>query len=202
MLAWLGGPHLGPPARPRGTSCRRGAHRRRGRTGAVCRAGGGVPGLQAAWLLRIRSRVLHAGAARRCVRRAGNGSPTMAGPAMASPTMAGPGWTAGAATPAGAAAAAAAGPSVAGPSVAGPSVAGPSVAGEPASPASQVPPSAPPPSAPAGMSPQITAAMPRAGFWVRMGALFLDVVLVGFAMSLLHLSLETSTSSCSPFMAQ
>jgi uncharacterized RDD family membrane protein YckC len=31
-----------------------------------------------------------------------------------------------------------------------------------------------------------SAAMPRAGFWVRMGALFLDVLLVGFAMSLLH----------------
>ena len=28
--------------------------------------------------------------------------------------------------------------------------------------------------------------MPRAGFWVRMGALLLDVILVGFAMSLLH----------------
>jgi uncharacterized RDD family membrane protein YckC len=36
------------------------------------------------------------------------------------------------------------------------------------------------------MSPQITAAMPRAGFWVRMGALFLDILLVGFATSLLH----------------
>src|SRR5258708_20497544 len=48
-----------------------------------------------------------------------------------------------------------------------------------------VPPSAPPVGPPAG-APQFTAAMPRAGFWVRMGALFLDVVLVGFAMSLLH----------------
>jgi uncharacterized RDD family membrane protein YckC len=36
------------------------------------------------------------------------------------------------------------------------------------------------------VAPQITAAMPRAGFWVRMGALFLDVLLVGFATSLLH----------------
>jgi uncharacterized RDD family membrane protein YckC len=36
------------------------------------------------------------------------------------------------------------------------------------------------------MSPQITAAMPRAGFWVRMGALFLDILLIGFATSLLH----------------
>jgi len=46
--------------------------------------------------------------------------------------------------------------------------------------------SAPPPAAPASVSPQITAAMPRAGFWVRMGALFLDILLVGFATSLLH----------------
>jgi uncharacterized RDD family membrane protein YckC len=28
--------------------------------------------------------------------------------------------------------------------------------------------------------------MPRAGFWIRMAALFLDVLLVGFAMSVLH----------------
>jgi uncharacterized RDD family membrane protein YckC len=28
--------------------------------------------------------------------------------------------------------------------------------------------------------------MPRAGFWIRMAALLLDVLLVGFAMSLLH----------------
>jgi uncharacterized RDD family membrane protein YckC len=38
--------------------------------------------------------------------------------------------------------------------------------------------------APAGTP--VTAALPRAGFWVRMGALLLDVLLVGFAMSLLH----------------
>src|SRR3984885_13953938 len=93
--------------------------------------------------------------------------------------MAGPGWTAGA-TPApgaapGAAAAAAAPPNAA---------AEPFASGAPpfasASPAY----SAPPPAA--NMSPQITAAMPRAGFWVRMGALFLDILLVGFATSLLH----------------
>jgi uncharacterized RDD family membrane protein YckC len=28
--------------------------------------------------------------------------------------------------------------------------------------------------------------MPRAGFWIRMAALFLDILLVGFAMSVLH----------------
>jgi uncharacterized RDD family membrane protein YckC len=32
----------------------------------------------------------------------------------------------------------------------------------------------------------VTAALPRAGFWVRMAALLLDVLLVGFAMSVLH----------------
>jgi uncharacterized RDD family membrane protein YckC len=48
------------------------------------------------------------------------------------------------------------------------------------------PPPVPPPAAAASMSPPITAAMPRAGFWVRMGALFLDILLVGFATSLLH----------------
>jgi uncharacterized RDD family membrane protein YckC len=31
-----------------------------------------------------------------------------------------------------------------------------------------------------------TASMPRAGFWIRMGALLVDILLVGFAMSLLH----------------
>jgi uncharacterized RDD family membrane protein YckC len=34
--------------------------------------------------------------------------------------------------------------------------------------------------------PQVTAAMPRAGFWIRMAALFVDILLVGFAMSVLH----------------
>ena len=116
-------------------------------------------------------------------RRAGNGSPPFAAanPPGANPpgtsyaptgggssTMAGPGWTASAAPPPGATAAAAAGPEFA---------AGP------------VPPSsagAPPDVPPSAGAPQFNAAMPRAGFWVRMGALLLDVVLVGFAMSLLH----------------
>jgi uncharacterized RDD family membrane protein YckC len=53
-------------------------------------------------------------------------------------------------------------------------------------PDSAAPPHTPPPAPPAAAAPIITAAMPRAGFWVRMGALFLDVVLVGFAMSLLR----------------
>jgi uncharacterized RDD family membrane protein YckC len=82
--------------------------------------------------------------------------------------MAGPGWTASAA-----AAAATSNAS------AEPFASGPPPAAPPAPPA-------PPPAAPTSTSPQITAAMPRAGFWVRMGALFLDVLLVGFATSLLH----------------
>jgi uncharacterized RDD family membrane protein YckC len=125
-------------------------------------------------------------------RRAGNGAPPFAAanPPGANPagtsyaptggsssTMAGPGWTASAAHPAGATAAAAGQGFAAGPV-------------PPSGPPPDVTPSAPPtgPSAgapPAG-APQFTAAMPRAGFWVRMGALFLDVLLVGFAMSLLH----------------
>jgi uncharacterized RDD family membrane protein YckC len=36
------------------------------------------------------------------------------------------------------------------------------------------------------VAPHITAALPRAGFWIRMAALFLDVLLVSFVMSLLH----------------
>jgi uncharacterized RDD family membrane protein YckC len=39
---------------------------------------------------------------------------------------------------------------------------------------------------PGALPPHITAAMPRAGFWIRMAALLLDVLLVGFVMSLLH----------------
>jgi len=117
-------------------------------------------------------------------RRAGNGSPPFAAanpagasspPASGPSTMAGPGWTASAAPPAGATAAAAA--------AAGEGFAAGSV--PPSSGAPPVPPAAPPAGPPVG-APQFTAAMPRAGFWVRMGALLLDVILVGFAMSLLH----------------
>ena len=103
-----------------------------------------------------------------------------------SATMAGPGWTApgweaSAAPAAGAAAAAAAGPNAAAPNAA----AEPFASGTPPFVSAPPPPPAPPAAA-ASMSPQITAAMPRAGFWVRMGALFLDILLVGFATSLLH----------------
>jgi uncharacterized RDD family membrane protein YckC len=77
-----------------------------------------------------------------------------------SASMAGPGWTAAAA-----------------------SIVPPAYAAEPPAPAPT--PSGVPPSA-AAPGPVITAAMPRAGFWPRMGALLLDVLLVGFAMSLVH----------------
>ncbi len=36
------------------------------------------------------------------------------------------------------------------------------------------------------VDPHIAATLPRAGFWIRMGALLLDLVLVGFALSLLY----------------
>jgi uncharacterized RDD family membrane protein YckC len=53
-----------------------------------------------------------------------------------------------------------------------------------------VPPYVDPPlqsrAAPAAAVPHITAAIPRAGFWIRMGALFLDVLLIGVATSLVH----------------
>ena len=98
---------------------------------------------------------------------------------MAGPGWTAPGWGASSAPDAGAAAAAAAGPSAAAANAA----AEPFASGTP--PFTSAPPPAPP-AAPASASPQITAALPRAGFWVRMGALFLDILLVGFAMSLLH----------------
>ena len=46
--------------------------------------------------------------------------------------------------------------------------------------------SAAPAASPAQVLPQATASMPRAGFWIRMAALLIDILLVGFAMSVLH----------------
>jgi uncharacterized RDD family membrane protein YckC len=101
-------------------------------------------------------------------RRAANGSP-----APSAATMAGPGWTSSAAPAAGVAAAGSAGPSI---------------AAEPVPPSSAAPPptAAAPTAAAQSAAPAFTAAMPRAGFWIRMGALLLDVLLVGFAVSMLH----------------
>jgi uncharacterized RDD family membrane protein YckC len=48
---------------------------------------------------------------------------------------------------------------------------------------------APPPASAACAAPaqpEATASLPRAGFWIRMAALFIDILLVGFAMSVLH----------------
>jgi uncharacterized RDD family membrane protein YckC len=92
--------------------------------------------------------------------------------------MAGAGWTAGPAPTAGAAAAAAGVAAAASES---------SAAADRVPPTAAPPPSAPPsPMPPGPLPPHITAAMPRAGFWIRMAALLLDVLLVGFVMSLLH----------------
>jgi uncharacterized RDD family membrane protein YckC len=101
----------------------------------------------------------------------------VAGPSAASAgaTMAGAGWTASPAPADGVAAAAAAESSAA---------AAPPFSALPG----PVPPGPVPPGAvpPGPVPPHITAAMPRAGFWIRMAALLLDVLLVGFVMSLLH----------------
>jgi uncharacterized RDD family membrane protein YckC len=133
--------------------------------------------------------VLHARA-----RRALNGTPPFAGmgpppvgsgPAMAGAGMAGAGWTASAAHPAGPAAAAPGATAAA--AAAEPVAAGGAVPPTTAPPPYVAPGSVPPGSVPpAAVPPHITAAMPRAGFWIRMAALLLDVLLVGFLMSLLH----------------
>jgi uncharacterized RDD family membrane protein YckC len=100
-------------------------------------------------------------------RRAAMGGATMGGATMGaaaenppSASVAGAGWTAGPASGAGTVPPAGAVP-----------------------PASSVPPAY---SGPAAVQPHITAAMPRAGFWIRMAALLLDVILIGVLMSLLH----------------
>jgi uncharacterized RDD family membrane protein YckC len=108
-------------------------------------------------------------------------SSAFAGASAADPSnsaaMAGAGWTARPAPAADAAAAAAA-------AAAAPES---SAAADRVPPAAAPPPSAAPgPMPPGALPPHITAAMPRAGFWIRMAALLLDVLLVGFVMSLLH----------------
>jgi len=52
-----------------------------------------------------------------------------------------------------------------------------------AAPAAAPPPAAPPPAAPPSA---VSASSTRAGFWIRMGALSIDVLVVGFVMSVLH----------------
>jgi uncharacterized RDD family membrane protein YckC len=108
--------------------------------------------------------VLHTRARRAAIPPPATASSAFAGARAAdpsnSPAMAGAGWTAGPAP-----AASAAAPES-------------STAAEPVQPR-PMPPGALPP-------PYITAAMPRAGFWIRMAALLLDVLLVGFVMSMLR----------------
>lgn len=64
-------------------------------------------------------------------------------------------------------------------SIEGPSAYGPAPDATPRGPDPRSP-------APAAPAPPITAALPRAGFWVRMAALLLDGLLVGFVMGMLH----------------
>jgi len=56
--------------------------------------------------------------------------------------------------------------------------------------AASPPPPPPPPSGTASTAPPITAALPRAGFWIRIAALLLDALLIGALMGILHSHLE------------
>jgi uncharacterized RDD family membrane protein YckC/cytoskeletal protein CcmA (bactofilin family) len=129
----------------------------------------------------------------RARRMIGASHPPPSTPSGGTATMAGAGWTASGAAPAAGVAAGAAG--VAGayatsepwvsPGTAAPS-SGPTLGSASVPPGPSAPPytaQSPPPAAAAF---EITADLPRAGFWVRMGALFLDILLVGFAMSLIR----------------
>jgi uncharacterized RDD family membrane protein YckC len=51
-------------------------------------------------------------------------------------------------------------------------------------------PSPPPPPGYAAGAPPITAALPQAGFWIRIAALLLDALLVGVLMGILHTHIE------------
>lgn len=97
-----------------------------------------------------------------------------------SPTTAGPGWTSNSAPSAGI------DPSYAARGAAAASAATAAQASAYGSAEPVQPPPGPPQSAPASDLSQFSASLPRAGFWVRMAALLLDVLLVGFVMSLLH----------------
>jgi uncharacterized RDD family membrane protein YckC len=109
-------------------------------------------------------------------RRAAQGAPLAAAPA---PSATAPGATAPGATAPGATAAAVAGaaaPGASAPDAATDAADGGAAAASAAAASAAVP-------SPAA---QIAADLPRAGFWIRMGALLIDVILVGFAMSLLR----------------
>jgi uncharacterized RDD family membrane protein YckC len=55
-----------------------------------------------------------------------------------------------------------------------------------AAPGGPTPPPSPAAASSASASAPITAALARAGFWIRMGALLIDVLLIGFASEVLH----------------
>ena len=59
-------------------------------------------------------------------------------------------------------------------------------ASRPATPTSAAAATPPPGIVAAGPAPLVTAALPRAGFWIRMAALFIDLVLIGVVLRLLH----------------
>jgi len=112
-------------------------------------------------------------------------------PAPAKPASGGPntGGSAASGGPAGTAGAAAPPPSWAASAAADPATGNPAVgnpAAEDTAAAGSPPP--PPPSAPTGRAPDVLdiAALPRAGFWIRMLALLIDLILVGVATSWLQ----------------
>ena len=117
----------------------------------------------------------------------GPGGPAYRGPAARSPSPGGPASRGGPASPD-------AGPAAAGAQCGGGASRGirgrihPEAAAGSVPPADEASSAAGAPAAPAEASrgPDITAALPRAGFRIRMLALFLDALLVGFLMHLLH----------------
>lgn len=117
----------------------------------------------------------------------GTAPPGAAPPSATAAGATGAGAAAAAATPAAAAAAASAAAAAASMAATPPGgTAAPGAAPPPgAGPAPATPPPAQPQAA-ASQGPAITAALPRAGFWVRMAALLIDVLLVGFVTSVLH----------------
>jgi len=134
--------------------------------------------------------LVSAAQARRAARSNGLGhaaapgaAPAAAAPAWAAaPPSAGEGPSTGAMPFAAAATASAAAASSAGAAPAGPGGAAPS-AGVPPQPGAAAPNAGPPGTAAA--APPITAALPRAGFWIRMIALLLDLILVAVLMDVL-----------------
>jgi len=112
--------------------------------------------------------------------------PTPAKPASGGPNTGGSGASGGPAGTAGAAGPAAPPPSWVAGAAADPATGNP--AAEDTAAAGSPPPPPPPPSAPSGRAPDVLdiAALPRAGFWIRMLALLIDLILVGVAMSWVH----------------